>query len=101
MLKGRMWHASRGKVGSSVSGELARSEDHVTVSAFLEGVDAMNKLRNVVKNFESNPTKIKHYDLVSQEHRHLPINTFKRNINCTRISAGYDLVKIFLRWKNP
>ena len=86
-------------MGSSVSGELARSEDHVTVSAFLEGVDAMNKLRNVVKHFESNPTKIKHYDLVSQEHRHLPINGFKRDLNSARISAALNLVKSCLRLK--
>ena len=47
------------KVDSSAVGELTRSKDNVIVSAFLERVDLMNKLRNMVKHFESNPTNRK------------------------------------------
>jgi hypothetical protein len=43
------------EVGSSAVGELTRSKDNAIVSAFLEGLDLMGKLRNVVKHFESNP----------------------------------------------
>ena len=43
------------EVGSSSTEELTRMEDNLIVSAFPEGVDLINKLRNMFKKFESNP----------------------------------------------
>ena len=47
------------KVDSSAVRELARSKDNVIVSAFPERVYLINKLRNMVKHFESNPANKK------------------------------------------
>ena len=47
------------EVGSSGSGEITRSKDNAIVSAFPEYSDTMDKLRNVVEHFESNPTNRK------------------------------------------
>ena len=59
----------------------------------------MNKLRDMVKKIESNHTNQKNYYLVSQEHRHLPINSFKKYHRRTRISAAYNIVTSCLRLK--
>ena len=47
------------KVGSSAVGKLTRSKDNVIVNEFPEGVELMNKIRDMVKNFESNPANQK------------------------------------------
>ena len=47
------------KAGSSAVGKLARSKDDLAIKAFPDGANAMNKLRDVVKHFESNPTNRK------------------------------------------
>ena len=52
------------KVVSSAVEELTRSKDVVLVNKFLERSELINKLRDMVKHFESNPTNRKHYDLV-------------------------------------
>ena len=59
----------------------------------------MNKLRNMVKNVEYNPTNRKKYDLFSQEHRNLQVNQFKNDHCGLRISTVCDLVTSCLRLK--
>ena len=50
-------------------GELTRIRDTVIVIKFLEGIELMNELHNVVEHFEHNPANQKNYDLVLKEHR--------------------------------
>ena len=58
----------------------------------------MSKLRNMVKHF-ANPASRKNCDLVFQEHRNLPINSIKRDLNGTRIRASFNLVRSCLMLK--
>ena len=74
-------------MGSSAIGELARINDNFATNTFPDGVDLMNKLRNVVKYFEASPTDRKNYDKVLQDNIHLLTNEFKRDLNGTKISA--------------
>ena len=61
------------KTGSSDTGELSISKDEFATKYFPGGFNLMNKLRNMVKHFEVNPTNrknmIKFYKTIEIFHR--------------------------------
>ena len=85
------------KVKSSAVVELSRRKDDFLMNVFPDDVNLINKLRNVVKQFEANPANRNNYDKVMQDHRHVSINAFKRDFNGKRIRAIFNLVKSCLR----
>ena len=84
---------------SSAVEKLSRIKDNILAHEFPERVELMKKLRDMVKRFDSNPSNLKKYDLDSQQHLHLPINSFKKDHRGTRISAMCNLVISYLRLK--
>ena len=48
------------KVVISTTGELSRSKDNLIASIFPQCIEIMEKLLNMVKNLESNPTNMLH-----------------------------------------
>ena len=87
------------KIGASAVGELTRSRDGVVINAFPESLEIIQLLRDMVKHFESNPTNRKNYDSVLQDHLYLPRNAFKRDLNGTRISSVYNLIRSCLMFQ--
>ena len=99
------------KLGRSAVGELTRSRGNIVANPFPDGLEILQLLRDMVKHFESNPTNKEKYDSVLQDHRYLPRNAFKRDLNGTRVwpfQVGITLYRflshvlalLFLKKKN-
>ena len=87
------------KVGASAIGELVRKRGGRIINAFDTGTDLLKKLHNQAKHFCSSHTNRANYDRILIQNPGLPRTTINRDLNTTRISSVYNLLRSSLRLK--
>jgi len=87
------------KVGASAIGELVRKRSGIIINAFDTGTDLLKKLRDQAKHFCSSHKNRGNYDRILIQNPGLPRTTINRDLNTTRISSVYNLLRSSLRLK--
>lgn len=88
------------KVGGSAIGELVRKNGRGgDKNPFKPGKDLMQKLRDQAKHFHSSHTHRVNYEAILEANPDLPKTSIERDLNQTRMSSQYNLVRSSLRLK--
>ena len=87
------------KIGKSAIGELLRSKNKAIVNPFPPGLNLFKKLRDQARQFSTAHTNRVIYDKFLEENPHLPGSSIQVDLNDTRMSSVYGLIRSLLRIK--
>ena len=87
------------KIGKSAIGELVRSKNKAIVNPFPPGLNLLKKLRDQARHFSAVHTNRVKYDKFLEENPHLPGSSIQVDLNDTRMSSVYGLIRSLLRIK--
>ena len=88
------------KVNKNVIGELPRRRNNKVVNQFPDGTNLIQSTQDMAKHFYSSYSKNQNFKTLLSTTPHFPDAKIERDLNDTRVSARYQLLRSSLRLKS-